>query len=115
MHEKAQQTWPAPAPYWVLCLAKECDATGLRAVAKKLQVSPASVSLAINHKNPAGYTFMQAKVESTFAMKFVPCPLLGVISKDECNEQSKREFTGANALRVKQYQMCKQCKYREEA
>lgn len=101
---KATAAWAGALPDWVRVLAEACDETSLRKVAAQLDVSPASVSLAIGGKRK-NLEFIKARVEST--LMAVTCPVLGVIGTNECLREQAAEFTGANPLCIQLYRACR--------
>lgn len=125
--QKAVQAWGEPLPEWVETLARECDAAGLRATARKMcerigsdatrRISPASLSLAIRRERGSrramDHAYTKERVEATLMRTILDCPVLGVIGKEECQTAQNREFTGNNPIAVLLYQSCPTCKYRK--
>lgn len=108
---KANAAWGCPIPDWVKALAEESDCSSLRKVAAKLRVSPASVSLAINRQRD-NFDFIKPKVEQFLMITMVACPVMGVMSRQECLQEQARDFSAANPLQVRLYGACRNgCKY----
>ena len=103
---KAIAAWGDPLPDWVRALAEACDVFGMRKIAEKIGVSPASLSLAIN-KRRGDPSFVKARVEAVIMVTIVACPVLGVMGIVDCRKEQARPFSSANPLRVKLYRACR--------
>ena len=103
---KAIAAWGDPLPDWVRALAEACDVFGMRKVAERIVVSPASLSLVIN-KRRGDPSFVKTRVEAGIMATIVACPVLGVMDKQECLSEQARPFSSANPLRVKLYRACR--------
>lgn len=103
---RARAAWGASLPEWVKFLAEACDETSLRKVAGKLDVSPASVSLAISGKRK-NLEFIRCKVEVELMITIVACPVLGVLDVNTCLREQARSFISTNPLRVQLYRACR--------
>ena len=104
--DKAIAAWGPQAPAWVRLLAEACDADSLRKVAVKLDVSPASISLAIGNKRE-NLEFIRERVEQRLMAIQVGCPVLGEISGDRCLQEQARPYSSANPLRIQIFRACR--------
>lgn len=102
--QKALTSWPT-LPAWVRALAEACDGQSLRKTASRCKVSPAMVSLAINNKREQ-WDFIKSKVENSLMVSMMACPVLGVISNKQCEQEQLTPFSAANPLRVQLYRAC---------
>jgi hypothetical protein len=104
--QKAEAAWGERMPAWVRALAEACGERGMRKVAARLDVSPAIISLAVN-KERENLEWIKGKVEAVLMVTIVACPVLGVMGKNECEQEQARPFSGANPLRVQLYRACR--------
>lgn len=108
---KALAAWGDPLPDWIAALAQACDEEGLRKVAGKVGVSPALASLAVNRQRDK-LDYIKARVERTIMVTIVACPVLGVMSREQCLQEQAAAFTAANPLRVQLFRACRNgCNY----
>lgn len=105
--DKARAAWGADLPEWVLRLAEACDAHGVRGTAAKLKVSPALLSLAINHKHHSDYAFAEQRTRAMLMAEILECPALGLIRAAQCREEQNIAFTSVNPLAVAVYRACR--------
>lgn len=109
---RATSAWDGMLPDWVMALAEACDVASGRAVAKRLDVSPAAVSRVLGN-NYGGTAAMELRVRDRI-MSAVVCPVLGEISQERCREEQGRPFAATNAVRVRLYRACNNgCPHRE--
>lgn len=109
---KARLGWGADLPDWVLRLAEECDAGGLNKTAAKMQLSPALVSLVIRKMHHADYAYAEARVRGMLMTPIISCPVLGLISAEQCRDQQQKPFMSVNPLAVAVYRACRGgCRY----
>lgn len=107
---KAHAAWPK-LPAWVRALAEACDGQSLRKTASRCNVSPAMISLAINNRRD-NWDFIKAKVENTLMVSTMACPVQGLISNYQCEQEQAAPFSTANPLRIQQYKACRNgCQY----
>lgn len=104
--DKARDGW-GTVPDWVQRLAEACDTGGLNQTAKKIKMSPALVSLVIRKQHHASYARSEARVRQMLMTPIVSCPVLGLISAEQCNEEQQRPFTSVNPLAVAVYRACR--------
>jgi hypothetical protein len=104
--EKARAAWGRRPPDWIRVLVESCEEHSLRGTAEKLNLSPASVSLAVNRKRE-NLDFIKAKVETVLMVTIVTCPVMGVMGKADCEREQAKPFSSANPLRVQLYRACR--------
>lgn len=104
--EKARAAWGDPLPEWIKALATACDEQGLRTTSAKMGVSPALASLAVNRQREK-LDYIKERVTRTLMVTIVACPVLGVMSRDQCLQEQAKEFTAANPLRVQLFRACR--------
>ena len=100
--DKATTAW-GTVPDWVQALAEACDTHGLNQAAGQISLSPALVSLVIRKKHHASYSHAEARVRNMLMTPIVSCPVLGLISAEQCREEQKKPFTSVNPLAVAVY------------
>lgn len=108
--DKARAAWGA-VPDWVAALATACDARGLNRTAEKISMSPALVSLVIRKTHHAGYEYAEARVRNKLMTPLRACPVLGLISEQQCEGEQAKPFTSVNPLAVAVYRACRDCPY----
>ena len=109
--DKAASAWAGAAPDWVTALAVTCDASGLRATARRLDVSPTLVSLTINRRQRAT-GLLEDRVRSRLMAELRVCPVLGPITEDACAREQARPLATTNPHRVRLYRACRDgCPY----
>lgn len=112
--KKAKAAWGTNMPDWIKALAEACDESGLRQTAAKLNASPAMLSLAINNRRE-NLEFLKPKVTSILMISMVPCPVLGVIGREECLREQAADFSAVNPMKVRLYRACRNgCRYYKE-
>jgi len=109
---KATAAWGGISPDWVLALAEACDLASGRAVAARLDVSPAAVSrvLGRSYGDTAG---MERRVREVLMVSRVDCPVVGEISVADCRANQDRPFTAVNPIFVRLFRACRECSHRE--
>ena len=104
---KAKTAWGKAMPDWIAALAEVCDRRGTqRAVADLLDVSPALVCLALVNKHHASLDHIKARVEARLMISILPCPVLGMISRLDCEREQTRRLATADPVRVQLYRAC---------
>jgi len=104
--DKARDAW-GTVPDWVQRLAEACDTGGLNQTAKKIKMSPALVSLVIRKKHHATYAKAEARVREMLMTPIISCPVLGLISAEQCHSEQQKPFTSINPLAVAVYKGCR--------
>ena len=108
--DKATTAW-GTVPDWLQVLAETCDVHGLNQTAGKINLSPALVSLVIRKKHHASYSHAEERVRNMLMTPIVFCPVLGLISAEQCHEEQKKPFTSVNPLAVAVYRACRECRH----
>jgi len=112
--EKATWAWAGNPPDWIEALAEACEATSNRAVAARLNVSPAAVCRVLGARY--GNTIaMEWRVRTVLMATRVPCPVCGEIDVDTCRANQARPFTAVNPTFVRLFRACPTCPHGEVA
>ena len=112
---RAARAWGANPPDWVKALALACDKSSQGSVARELEVSAATVNQVLANSYKGRMDRVENRVRGQYMKETVGCPVLGEISKRDCQAHQARKFRGTNPLRVKLFQACKTCPNREDA
>lgn len=113
--QSARDAWGEEIPDWIIALADQCDAIGIRAVAVKAGLSKTTVHEAVRHSYKAALDNVEQKVRGAFMGKTVECPVLDEITVDLCLENQKRPFSAANPTRVALHRTCPTCPFNRGA
>ena len=92
---------------WLETLADECARTSQNAVAKRLNLSSATVSQVLRKKYPGDLERIKKLVEGAFMQFTVNCPIVGEITKDKCLSHQDAPFASTNPQRVCLYKACR--------
>lgn len=116
----AEAHWGADMPDWVRALAVECERPGMtqRAVAEKLDRSPAIVTQILRKQYAAATDRIEERVRGVFMNGQVECPARGSIPAHECQDwrAAARTFVGASPQHRMMYRACRGChRYTGEA
>jgi hypothetical protein len=76
-------------------------------VARRLGVSPATISLLVNEKYKGDMTAMEERVRGALIGETVDCPVLGEIGRDACLTWQRAKFIASNPTRIKLYRACR--------
>lgn len=105
--------WGEAMPDWVRALATECSRPGMtqRAVAEKLDRSPAVVTQILRNQYAAATDRIEERVRGVFMDGRVECPALGTVAVHECQDwrAKARVFNGGSPLRSRMYRACRLC------
>jgi hypothetical protein len=99
------------APDWIQALAEACRHASQAAVARKLQVSTASVSLLLRGVYKHSTVHMEAKVRAMLQAETRSCPELGDITMGRCFEEQAAPFF-PSPIRTALYRACRNCIHR---
>jgi hypothetical protein len=106
--EKAQAAWQPETPDWVLELAQEADATGLKGAAGRLGCSTTLISNVVNGKYPGDLGRVEELVRGALMGKVVWCQGVGDdIARHSCLEWQRRPFVAASPDRTRMYRACR--------
>lgn len=95
---------------WLEVLRKEVDRTTQAAVARRLNLSPTTISLVLKGKYEASTERIEARVRTELMAETIECPVLGVITRKFCQEwqdKARREVGPASALHQEVYATCR--------
>lgn len=116
--DTARTSWK-PVPDWIEALAHECDKPGRsqRKVGKLLLYSGATVNLLLkNRYYPRDHTKVKARIEAMLMVTMVACPVLGVMSKTDCQKEQAKPLVTCNPVSVQLYRACRDgCRFFEGA
>lgn len=94
-------------PDWIEELARQCEASSQKKVAKVLGVSAAVVNQVLQLKYPGDLKGVENRVRGAFMAQVVACPVLGELSSKECMDWQRKPFAATNPLRVQMYRACR--------
>lgn len=92
---------------WLTVLRQQCEKSSQARVAKRLQLSTATISQVLNGTYGGGLDRIQARVEGVFMGVCVECPVLGEIPRDQCVREQGKPFAATNPVRVALYRACR--------
>ena len=95
-------------PDWIAALRKACKTSSQTAIAHKLHVSPATISLLLKGTYTADTARMEARVRGELMQKTCTCPVLGEMSTAMCQEEQRMGYY-PNPIRGALYKACKTC------
>ena len=99
----------AGEPDWLARLRAEAAASSIAAVARRIDMARASVSLVLSGDYPAGLDRVEARVRAKL-MDQVRCPAFGDdIALAKCRAQAARPFSGASGRAARLWQACRTC------
>lgn len=92
---------------WMEVLRLECERTSRTAAAKRIGMSPATISQVLNNKYRGRLDNVKARVEGALMAATVDCPVLGTLPRHECLDHQKRKFAASNSQRVRLWRACR--------
>ena len=92
---------------WMTVLAAECDRASQPKVAARLGISAAVVNQVLRNRYKGRLDRVEARVRGEFMREVLSCPVLGEISTRQCQDEQRRPFSTANALRVAVFRACR--------
>lgn len=99
-----------PAPDWILALAELCEKTSQAAVADRVGISTASLSLLLRNAYASDTSRMEARVRAFLAAETRSCPVLGEIQITQCFEEQTAPYF-PSPLRSALYRACRSCSF----
>lgn len=100
--------WGQQPPEFIRVLANVVEKAGSnQAAADQIGINRASVSTLLANKYPANTKAMEVKIMAFATGK--QCPILDLISAEECQKNREAEFISSNPQRVALYRACRQC------
>lgn len=100
---------PDERPDWYVALKVACEAEGQTAVAKRLDVCKATVSLLLSGKYGARTEHLEARIRAVLMKATCQCPVLGEIPLSYCHEQQGPLELITSHLTVQLYRACQTC------
>lgn len=113
--QTARDSWGAKPPAWIVALAEACDASSQSRVSVRLGISAAVVNQALKNTYAGRLDRVEERVRGELLRETVACPVLGEITKRECLDNQNRGYEATNPTRVKLFQTCRKCHFREGA
>lgn len=107
--DTARKSWK-PLPDWIEALAHACDKpnSSQRKVGKLLLYSGATVNLLLkNRYYPRDDTKVKAKIKEILMVTTVACPVLGIMSKADCQKKQAKPLVTCNPVSVQLYRACR--------
>lgn len=97
----------ARQPGWIDALAAECARTSQSATARRLGVSGAMVNQALKGSYRGRLDRLERRVRGELMQDTALCPVLGLISTRQCEDEQAQPFSTASRLRVAVYRACR--------
>jgi len=98
---------------WIKKLKAVVEERGLGQVARELNISKTSVSLAVSGKYGASTDKIKERVEAVYAQGGIDCPILGRVNPETCAESRDRAnkigLKAGNPENLKLYVSCLKC------
>lgn len=97
---------------WLAALQSAVSSSSQAAVARRLRQSDgfpshAVISQVLSGKYQGRTERLQAVVEGVLLSKTVPCPVLGEIGRDQCDDWQTKPFATSNATRLQVFRACR--------
>lgn len=92
---------------WLAALRQACSKDSQAAVARRLGVSPATVSQVLKGSYKADLGGIEQRVRGALLGETVTCPILGDIKRNVCLDWQAKPFAATNELRVMLYRACR--------
>lgn len=106
----AIEGWPGAVPDWVETLARACDADSQSAVATRVGLSPSAINSVVRGRYPASTDRIEQLVRGHLMSAVVPCPVLGDLQADLCQEwQGRATRAPASAFHRRMAAGCRAC------
>jgi transcriptional regulator with XRE-family HTH domain len=94
-------------PDWIRALERACRESTQARIAKRLGVSPATVSQILKGSYNADSRNIETRVRGELMHETVLCPVLDEISAKVCLDWQAKPFGITNELRVMMYSACR--------
>ncbi|QDG74431.1 transcriptional regulator [Labrenzia sp. PHM005] len=107
MAAKAKIAWGADLPDYVRELARLADNQSLNSCAKRIGLSPATLSQTISNRYPGNQKKVEAAVRGALMGETVVCPILGEIGRHICLDWQGKPRAVTNAIRSQVYRACR--------
>lgn len=96
-------------PAWVRVLAEYCDQHTQAAAARKIGRSASLVNQVLKGRYEGNMEAVKARVETALNVTQVTCPILGLISGDECLRHQSAPYSPVNHMAVALFRQCRRC------
>ena len=109
MQAKAALGWPFGLPGWVAALAAHIDAHGLKAAARRVGYSAATLSQVCHDKYSGNLAAVEARVTGTLLGERLDCPVMGPMRRDVCLDWQMKPRSAASSLNNRMRAACAAC------
>lgn len=92
---------------WIDALRAECERTSQTRTAKRLGVSPSMVNQVLGGSYKGNIARLETLVRGELMAETVECPVMGEITKRQCQDAQERPFAATNPMRVAVYKACR--------
>ncbi len=107
-----REHWGANAPDWIKAIAKNCDETSQTRVARLFGCSPAVINQTLRNRYPGDMARIAEVARSIYLSSKVDCPVLGPISRSQCEGEQVKEGRTSSPIRARLYRACRNgCAY----
>lgn len=104
---KAAVAWPEPVPDWVMALAANADAHGLKGAGDQIGYSYGAVSSVISGKYTGDLLKIAELVNANLLGEQVLCPVIGEIGRDQCHAEQKKPRRATNSTSLRLHAACR--------
>lgn len=105
--DKAVLAWPDPVPSWVMALAGNADAHGLKGAGELIGYSTAAISTVISGKYAGDLGRVEEMVNATLLGETVDCPVLGSIGRLQCHAEQAKPIRATNSTSMRLFAACR--------
>lgn len=110
--DRVTRSWD-PLPDWILALAREVNAGGMKEIAKRLGYSLSVVSEVLSGTYRGDLGRVEHMVRGALMGAIVLCPVLDEIGRDRCRHEQSAPFRATNSTRAHLRRACRTCPNRE--
>jgi DNA-binding transcriptional regulator YdaS (Cro superfamily) len=96
-------------PDWIHVLEAACKASSQAAVARDLELSPATLSQVLKGTYGASTSRIEARVRGALMAERVRCPVLGDLPMDQCQCEQGMGSRATSPLRLSLARTCPTC------
>jgi DNA-binding transcriptional regulator YdaS (Cro superfamily) len=98
--------------HWLAALRLACEKDSQAAVARRLGLSPATISQVLKGTYKADLSGVEQRVRGAILGETVDCPILGDIRRHVCLDWQAKPFAATNEQRVRMFRACRDgCPY----
>lgn len=110
--DAARTGWPGDLPDWVERLATACDASSQSQVARALGLSASAVNAVLRGRYGASTDRVEQVVRGRLMAAVVPCPQLGELQADLCQEwQARARRSPPTSFHRRMQAACLACRF----